>query len=147
MHRPVLFNKTFTMKREDLFAGAIVLAKELDCKKRTRHEVVEIYETSVKLRSRMKYNSFFYASIEHLKPAKITLKDIKKLDFRKERKSSSTWGCYRRGAMEIWFKNGKLSGIWWEGYQKSMKKAYVHNLQRLTLVETRARIDFGKLLK
>ena len=67
------------MKREELFEGAIVLAKELDCKKRTRHEVVEIYETSVKLRSRMKYNSFFYASIEHLKPAKITLKGVKEL--------------------------------------------------------------------
>lgn len=79
MHRPVLFNKTITMKREELFEGAIVLAKELDCKKRTRHEVVEIYETSVKLRSRMKYNSFFYASIEHLKPAKITLKGVKEL--------------------------------------------------------------------
>lgn len=79
MHRPVLFNKTFTMKKEDLFEGAIVLAKELGCKKRTRHEVVEIYETSVKLRSRMKYNSFFYASTEHLKPAKITLKGVKEL--------------------------------------------------------------------
>ena len=79
MHRPVLFNKTFTMKREDLFKGAIVLAKELDCKKRTRHEVIEIYETSVKLRSRMKYNGFFYASIKHLKPAKITLKGVKEL--------------------------------------------------------------------
>ena len=79
MHRPVLFNKTITMKREELFEGAIVLAKELDCKKRTRHEVVEIYETSVKLRRRMKYNCFFYASIEHLKPAKITLKGVKEL--------------------------------------------------------------------
>ena len=79
MHRPVLFNKTFTMRKEELFEGAIVLAKELDCKKRTRHEVVEIYETSVKLRSRMKYNSFFYASIEHLKPAKITLKGVREL--------------------------------------------------------------------
>lgn len=79
MHRPVLFNKTFTMKREDLFEGAIVLAKELDCKKRTKHEVVEIHETSVKLRSRMKYNCFFYASIEHLKPAKITLKGVREL--------------------------------------------------------------------
>ena len=67
------------MKREDLFEGAIVLAKELDCKKRTRHEVVEIYETSVKIRSRMKYNSFFYTSIKHLKPAKITLKGAKEL--------------------------------------------------------------------
>lgn len=81
MHRPVLFNKTFTMKREDLFEGAIVLAKELDCKKKTRHEVVEIYETSVKLRSRMKYNRFFYASIEHLKPAKITRKALKECGF------------------------------------------------------------------
>ena len=79
MRRPVLFNKTFTMKREDLFEGAIVLAKELDYKKRTRHEVVEIYETSVKLRSRMKYNSFFYTSIEHLKPAKRTVKGVKEL--------------------------------------------------------------------
>jgi len=94
MHRPVLFNKTFTMKREDLFEGAIVLAKELDCKKRTRHEVVEIYETSVKLRSRMKYNSFFYASIEHLKPAKITRKSLKECGFEDSIFKNCKGKCY-----------------------------------------------------
>lgn len=79
MHRPVLFNKTITMKREELFEGAIVLSKECNSKKRSRHEVVEVFSTSVKLRSKGKYNSFFYASLAHIRPAKITLKSVREL--------------------------------------------------------------------
>lgn len=81
MHRPVLFNKTFTMKREELFEGAIVLAREFGYKKRSRHEIIEIYSTSVKLRSRIKGNSFFFASLTHIRPAKITPMSLKNLDF------------------------------------------------------------------
>lgn len=67
------------MKREELFEGAIVLSKECNSKKRSRHKVVEVFSTSVKLRSKGKYNSFFYASLAHIRPAKITLKSVREL--------------------------------------------------------------------
>ena len=123
----------------ELFPGALVKSKDYGIMK-----VLTVGYEKIIVENKYAYEEEFF--LEEVKPIRLTPKIVKKLDFRKERKSSSTWECYRRGAMEIWFKNGKLSGIWWKGYQKSMKKAYVHNLQRLTLVETRARIDFSKLL-
>ena len=135
MHRPVLFNKTFTMKREDLFEGAIVLAKELDCKKRTRHEVVEIYETSVKLRSRMKYNSFFYARIEHLKPAKITRKSLKECGFEDPIFKNCKGKCYLYTGTKVHLllkdsacgnKIGNVLQVPWEHKQVR----YMHEVQR-----------------
>ena len=123
----------------EIFPGALVKSREYGIL-----EVLAVEYEKIVATSKHFYKKNFF--IEEIDPIPITPEIVKKLGFRKERKSSQVWAYYRRGAMEIWFKNGKLSGIWWKGYQKSMKKAYVHNLQRLTLVETRARIDFSKLL-
>ena len=124
----------------EIFPGALVRSREYGIL-----EVLEVGYEKVGATSKHFYEENFF--IEEIDPIPITPEIVKKLGFRKERKSSNIWEYYKRGAMEIWFRKEKLSGIWWKGYQKSMKKAYVHNLQRLTLVETRARIDFSKLLK
>ena len=124
----------------EIFPGALVRSKEYGIL-----EVLEVGYEKIVATSKHLYEENFF--IEEIEPIPITPEIVKKLGFRKERKSSHVWAYYKRGDMEIWFRNEKLSGIWWKGYQKSMKKAYVHNLQRLTIVETRARIDFSKLLK
>ena len=128
------------IKPIELFPGALVKSK--------RYGILEVlavgYEKIVATSKHFYEENFF---IEEVDPIPITPEIVKKLGFRKERKSSNVWAYYKRGNMEIWFRDGKLSGIWWKGYQKSIKKAYVHNLQRLTIVETRARIDFSKLIK
>ena len=124
----------------EIFPGALVRSREYGIL-----EVLEVGYEKIVATSKHLYEENFF--IEEIEPIPITPEIVKKLGFRKERKSSHVWAYYKRGDMEIWFRNEKLSGIWWKGYQKSMKKAYVHNLQRLTIVETRARIDFSKLLK
>ncbi len=69
------------MKKEDLFPGAIVLSRISGSKKRSRHEVVEVFSTSVKLKVNDKDNSFFFASLAHIRPAKITRKALKEIGF------------------------------------------------------------------
>ena len=123
----------------ELFPGALVKSKDYGIMK-----VLAVGYEKIIVENKYAYEEEFF--LEEVKPIRLTPKIVKKLGFRRKESSSHVWAYYKRGAMEIWFKNGKLSGIWWKGYQKSMKKAYVHNLQRLTLVETRARIDFSKLL-
>lgn len=128
------------IKPIELFPGALVKSKG--------YGILEV--STVGYKKIVATNKHFYKEnffIEEIDPITITPEIVKKLGFRKDRKSSHIWEYYRRGDMEIWFKDRKVNGIWWKSYQKSMKKAYVHNLQRLTLVETRARIDFSKLLK
>ena len=128
------------IKPIELFPGALVKSKGYGILK-----VLAVGYEKIMVEDKYVYEEEFF--LEEVSPIPITPKVVKKLGFRRERNSSHVWEYYKRGAMEIWFRKGKLGGIWWKGYQKSMKKAYVHNLQRLTLVETRARIDFSKLLK
>lgn len=73
------------MKKEDLFPGAIVLSRISGSKKRSRREVIEVFSTSVKLKVNNKDNSFFFASLEHIRPAKITRKALKELGFKEEK--------------------------------------------------------------
>lgn len=124
----------------EIFPGALVKSKGYGIL-----EVLAVGYEKIVAASKHFYEENFF--IEEVDPIPITPEIVKKLGFKKERKSSNVWAYYKRGDMEIWFRDGKFSGIWWKGYQKSMRKAYVHNLQRLTIVETRARIDFSKLLK
>lgn len=128
----------------ELFPGAIVRLKN----RKTILRVCDVHPETVWVEAGpAKWLHTHLLRMSEIAPIPITPEIVKKLGFRKERKSSNVWAYYKRGDMEIRFLDGKLSGIRWKGYQKSMKKAYVHNLQRLTLVETRARIDFSKLIK
>ena len=128
------------IKPIELFPGALVKSKDYGIM-----EVLAVGYEKIIVENKYAYEEEFF--LEEVRPIPITPEIVKKLGFKRSRNSSHIWEYYRRGDMEIWFKNRKLNGMWWKGYQKSMKKAYVHNLQRLTLVETRARIDFSKLLK
>ena len=84
MHRPVLFNKTFTMKREDLFEGAIVLARRYKDRKRTRCKIIEVRSTTYPLMNlsvvhQLDIGINYLVPTDDIRPAKITLKGVKEL--------------------------------------------------------------------
>ena len=66
------------MKKEELFPGAIVLARRSVLEKRSRCRVLEVGDQCAKIR---KNNCTFYANIKHLSPAKITPKSLKECGF------------------------------------------------------------------
>lgn len=84
MHRPVLFNKTITMKREELFEGAIVLARPTLLEKRSRCRVVEIQAKALPdlaVSTVQDEKRKFFAMRHDIQPAKITRKSLKECGF------------------------------------------------------------------
>lgn len=128
------------IKPIELFPGALVKSKEYGIL-----EVLAVGKEKIVTTSRYFYEEEFF--LEEIKPIPITPEVAKKLGFRRERESSYEWEYYKRGNMEIWFHNKMLRNIWWKGRREHVKKPYVHQLQRLVIEQTRARIDFDKLLK
>ena len=66
------------MKKEELFEGAIVLARKSICERRSRCKILKIGDRIVKI-ERQKDNCIFSTGITYLKPAKITLKGVREL--------------------------------------------------------------------
>ena len=66
------------MKKEELFEGAIVLARKSIYERRSRCKILEIGDRIVKI-ERQKDNCIFSTGITCLRPAKITLKGVREL--------------------------------------------------------------------
>lgn len=66
------------MKKEDIFEGAIVLARSSIYERRSRWKVLEVGDSLVKVK---KDNLTMYTGIRHLRPAKITRKSLKECGF------------------------------------------------------------------
>lgn len=74
------------MKKEELFEGAIVLARRSTYERRSRCRILEIGDKCAKIK---KDNITFYDGIKHLRPAKITLKGVREMEELEELRCSS----------------------------------------------------------
>ena len=74
------------MKKEELFEGAIVLARSSVYQKRSRWRILEVGDSIVKIK---KDNLTLYTNIKHLRPAKITLKGVREMEELEELSCSS----------------------------------------------------------
>ena len=68
------------MKKEELFEGAIVLARKSIYERRSRCKIMEIGDRVVKI-ERQKDNCIFSTGITYLRPAKITPKALRECGF------------------------------------------------------------------
>lgn len=130
------------IKPIELFPGALIQSK---AKRPGIMEVLAVGKEKIVATSKYFYEEEYF--LEEIRPIPVKPEIVKKLGFKRERSSTHMYEYYRRGDVEIWFCNKKLTGVWWKGCQRHVKKSYVHQLQRLIIEQTKARIDFSKLLK
>ena len=138
MHRPVLFNKTFTMRKEELFEGAIVLARPTSFGKRLRCRVVEVQAKalpSLEVSTVRDAKGKFFTMRHDIQPAKITKKSLKECGF----VESKCYGCKGKCFLfkgtrvhlimkdsKCGFKVGNILQVPW----KHKQVRYMHEVQR-----------------
>lgn len=80
------------MKKEELFEGAIVLARSSIYERRSRWKVLEVGDSLVKIK---KDNLTMYTGIRHLRPARITPKSLMELGFKSKVTYCNLYGVMR----------------------------------------------------
>lgn len=135
------------IKPIELFPGALVKSK---AKIPGIMEVLAVGHEKIVASSKYFYEEEYF--LEEIKPIQLTPKIIEKLGFKEVRKrDDGPYRYYKRGRIEIWFCYGELDSIWSDRQvilnEPPRRKRTVHYLQRVFTEKTRARIDFGKLIK
>lgn len=95
MHRPVLLNKTITMRKEELFEGAIILARRSLAEKRSRCRVIEVQAKALPdlaVSTVRDTKGTYYAMRYDIQPAKLTKKSLEECGF----VESKCYGCKGR---------------------------------------------------
>jgi len=137
------------MKREELFEGAIVLAKSCVYDRRSRWKVLEVRDTIVKVK---KDNISMYTGFKHLRPASITPKALMELGFEKKQTPCIMYGkresdkgasfCYQyvhkgpedvrialKGECKLWHQNVVFYDLC--NISKVEKVSYIHEVQKI----------------
>ena len=140
MHRPILFNKTITMKKEELFEGAIVLARRYKDRKRTRCKIIEVRSTTYPLMNlsvvhQLDIGINYLVPTDDIRPAKITRKSLKECGFEDPIFKNCKGKCYLYTGTKVHLllkdsacgnKIGNVLQVPWEHKQVR----YMHEVQR-----------------
>ena len=123
------------MKKEELFEGAIVLARRTSTEKRSRCRILEVGDRCAKIR---KGNCTFYTNIKEIQPAKITKKSLEECGFKEKKCVPCKNKClvYRETSIKgigilqkrlfLWQKDKDMLLVSWE----PMRVNYMHEVQR-----------------
>lgn len=138
MHRPVLFNKTFTMRKEELFEGAIILARRSLAEKRSRCRVIEVQAKALPdlaVSTVRDAKGVYYAMRYDIQPAKITRNSLKECGFVEPKCYGCKGSCFLYKGTRVHlllrdsncgFKVGNVLQVPW----KHKQVRYMHEVQR-----------------